>query len=69
MSGRQVADQARLVRPGLKVLIITGYPKGEAPGDDPLPEGIAVLMKPFTLDALAVRIKSLIGAQGLVPGG
>jgi PAS domain S-box-containing protein len=69
MSGRQVADQARLVRPGLKVLIITGYPKGEAPGDDPLPEGVAVLMKPFTLDALAVRIKSLIGAQGLAPGG
>ncbi len=40
MNGRQVADAARALRPGLKVLFITGYAENAVVGNghlDPVP--------------------------------
>ena len=61
MNGRQVADGARVARPGLKVLFITGYAENAVVGNEPLDRGMQVLTKPFTMDALAGRVKDLIG--------
>ena len=61
MNGRQVADAARRVRPGLKVLFITGYAETTVVGNDRLEPDMQILTKPFTLDALANRIKGLLG--------
>ncbi len=60
MNGRQLADAARVVRPGLKVLFITGYAENAVVGNGHLEPGMALLTKPFTIDALAERIKDMI---------
>ncbi len=60
MNGRQVADAARVLRPGLKVLFITGYAENAAVGNGHLDPGMAVLTKPFAMDDLAIKIRMLI---------
>ncbi len=60
MNGRQVADAGRLLRPGLRVLFITGYADSAAIGYGHLEAGMHVLNKPFAMEALAGRIKDLI---------
>jgi PAS domain S-box-containing protein len=60
MNGRQMADAARIARPDLKVLFITGYAENAALGDGKLPAGMYVLPKPFTMEVLAARIEKLI---------
>ena len=63
MNGRQVADAARAVRPGLKVLFITGYAENAVLSHGHLDPGIHVLTKPFAIEALASRIKELIAGS------
>ena len=60
MNGRQVADAARVARPGLKVLFITGYAENAVLSHGHLDPGMHVLTKPFAMEALASRIKNLI---------
>lgn len=61
MNGRQVADAARDLRPGLKVLFITGYAENAVLGSGHVDPGMQVLTKPFAMDTLANRIRELIG--------
>ncbi len=63
LNGRQMADAAREKRPGLKVLFITGYAENAVIGSGRLHPGMHVLAKPFAMEQLASRIKSII-AQG-----
>ncbi len=60
MNGRQVADAARVARPGLKVLFITGYAENAVLSHGHLDPGMHVLTKPFAMEALASRIRTLI---------
>ncbi|MFT8246232.1 PAS domain S-box protein [Roseomonas sp. BN140053] len=60
MNGRQLADAARAIRPGLRVLFITGYAENAVVGNGQLEAGMQVLTKPFAMEALASRIKELI---------
>ena len=60
MNGRQLADAARIVRPDLKVLFITGYAENAAIGHGHLARGMQVMTKPFAMDELATRIKAII---------
>ena len=46
MNGRQMADAARVTRPDLKVLFITGYAENAVLGNGHLAPGMAVLTKP-----------------------
>ena len=62
MNGRQMADAARVSRPDLKVLFITGYAENAVVGNGHLDAGMAVLTKPFAMDALAARIREMIAA-------
>ena len=62
MNGRQVADAARIARPKLKVLFITGYAENAVLSHGHLDPGMHVLTKPFAMDTLASRIKDLISA-------
>ena len=52
MNGRQLADQARETRPGLKMLFITGYAESVAMADGFLQPGMEMITKPFDLDHL-----------------
>jgi len=62
MNGRQLADAARMARPGLKVLFITGYAENAVLSHGHLDPGMHVLTKPFAMDMLADRIRGLITA-------
>ena len=64
LNGRQLADAARTLRPGLRVLFITGYAESVVMGGGTLDAGMQVMTKPFGLDALAARIREMIGEQG-----
>ncbi|MFC0406648.1 PAS domain S-box protein [Roseomonas elaeocarpi] len=65
MNGRQMADAARLNRPDLKVLFITGYAENAVVGDGHLEPGMHVMTKPFAMEVLASRIKELITGRAL----
>ncbi|SDB98398.1 PAS domain S-box-containing protein [Sphingomonas sp. YR710] len=60
MNGRQLADAARVQRPDLKVLFITGYAENAVIGNGQLDPGMHVLTKPFAMDVLANRIRDII---------
>jgi CheY-like chemotaxis protein len=61
MNGRQVAEAAREQRPDLKVLFITGYAENAAMANGFLAPGMEMVTKPFAIDALAARIRDMIG--------
>jgi light-regulated signal transduction histidine kinase (bacteriophytochrome) len=60
MNGRQLADAMRERRPGMKVLFITGYAETAAVGDGLLAPGMQVMTKPFAMEVLAAKIRSMI---------
>jgi PAS domain S-box-containing protein len=60
MNGRQLADQAREMRPGLKVLFITGYAENVAIADGFLQPGMEMITKPFDLGNLSRRVRSMV---------
>ncbi|RVT90415.1 response regulator [Sphingomonas crocodyli] len=60
MTGRDLFAQARTTRPDLPVLFITGYDADAAAGGAVAGEGVAMITKPFSLDALAATISQLL---------
>ncbi|KMO30527.1 hypothetical protein VP06_21630 [Methylobacterium aquaticum] len=62
MNGRQMAEAARETRPDLKVLLITGYAETAILGNGSVSPGMAVLTKPFSIETMAARIRSIIEA-------
>jgi len=60
MNGRQLADAARVSRPELKVLFITGYAENAIIGNAQLAPRMQLLTKPFVMEDLANRIRSMI---------
>ncbi|MDQ2183896.1 PAS domain S-box protein [Alcaligenaceae bacterium A4P071] len=72
MNGRQVADAAKVLRPTLKVLFITGYAENAVLNHGHLDAGMQVLTKPFAMEMFARRVADLIAlpvqtALGLPP--
>ena len=65
MNGRQVADEARRLRPGLKVLFITGFAENAAFGNGHLEPGMELLTKPFTLEALTAKVADILKAPAI----
>jgi PAS domain S-box-containing protein len=60
INGRQLADQAREIRPGLKILFITGYAESVAMADGFLQPGMEMITKPFDLDDLSRRVRAMV---------
>ncbi|WP_158881538.1 PAS domain S-box protein [Rhodanobacter sp. L36] len=60
LNGRQMADAARVDRPALKVLLMTGYAESVVAPDGSLEPGMELITKPFTMEALATRIRAMI---------
>lgn len=59
-NGRQVADAARVKRPDLKVLFITGYAENAAVGNGLLAPNMEVMTKPFVMADLATKVAEMI---------
>jgi len=62
MNGRQLADIARHHRPALPILFLTGYAENAAHRPDFLGNGMAMMTKPFSLEALAGKIDEMIAS-------
>jgi CheY-like chemotaxis protein len=60
MNGRQLAEIARQHRPDLKVLFMTGYAQKATERQGFLDRGMDMVAKPFTLDLLANKIRTMI---------
>jgi signal transduction histidine kinase len=60
LNGRQLADKAHELRPGLRVLYTTGYARNAVVHHGVLDAGVELLVKPFSYAALATKIRSLL---------
>ncbi|MDR6926256.1 response regulator [Pseudomonas sp. BE134] len=58
MDGRELAVQARMLRPELPILFASGY----AESID-VPDGMHVIGKPFSIDQLRDKVKSMLVSQ------
>ena len=65
MSGRQLADKTRETRPEIKVLYATGYTRNAVVHNGMLDAGVALLSKPFTIDQLAAKVRSVLDGGGI----
>ncbi|KXV68419.1 hypothetical protein AD936_05215, partial [Gluconobacter japonicus] len=60
LNGRQLAARMREKFPGLKVLFITGYAEQNILDEGLLEPGCALLVKPFSTDALLRKLHHLL---------
>ena len=60
MNGRQLAEVARRHRPDLPVLFVTGYAENAAIRGGFLGTNMAMITKPFTIEALSLKIREML---------
>ena len=63
MTGRELAEKALALRPGLKVLYTTGYTRNAVVHNGIVDIGTAFLPKPFTIDHLAFKVRQTIDSK------
>lgn len=65
MGGQQLAEDGRRIRPGLPVLLASGYAKGLAERGDAAGTAINLLFKPFSMNQLETKLReTLAGTSG-----
>jgi CheY-like chemotaxis protein len=62
LSGRELADQLQVRRPGIRVLYMSGYPGDAVVQHGSLTPGSAFLQKPFSPDSLARKVRDVLDA-------
>jgi DNA-binding response OmpR family regulator len=62
MSGRVLADQFARLRPGTRVLFMSGYTDDAVVRHGVLWSGVSYLQKPFTVDSLATKVRAVLDA-------
>jgi PAS domain S-box-containing protein len=69
LNGREVAEEVRRARPGLRVLFTSGYAEGALQNDGRLEAGVLLLPKPYRKRDLAQKVREALSAPpGAVPG-
>jgi signal transduction histidine kinase/ActR/RegA family two-component response regulator len=63
MSGRQLADAILAICPSIKVLYTTGYTRNAIVHNGIVDIGVAFLSKPFSIDALASKVREVLDAE------
>jgi len=67
MTGMELANALHQSRPSLPVLFISGYTDGALQRTKRIEPGAVFLQKPFALDALATKLRSVITASAAPP--
>jgi PAS domain S-box-containing protein len=62
MTGRELADIAKHMKPDLKILYTSGYTRNAIMHDGTLEDGLQLLTKPFTMQELAAKLRSVLDA-------
>ena len=60
VNGRKLADQARRVRPDVKVLFTTGYTRNAVVHNGVVDKDVQLIGKPFTIDELALKVREIL---------
>jgi signal transduction histidine kinase/CheY-like chemotaxis protein len=63
IDGRKLAEEALGRYPSLKVLYMTGFTRNAVVHNGVLDDGVNILQKPFTLEQLATKIRSLLDGK------
>ncbi|MCC5986149.1 MAG: PAS domain S-box protein [Pararhodobacter sp.] len=63
MNGRQVAEAAQVIKPGLKVLYTSGYSENAIVHHGRLDPGVDLLSKPYRRSELAVKLRKVLGSD------
>ena len=65
MNGRELGRRAQELRPGLRVLYMTGYSRNAVVHHGQLDEGVELLEKPITQNALAARVRTVLDRSAM----
>src|SRR5215469_2031445 len=63
-SGREIAKRVSALRPGIKVLYMSGYTDDALIRDHGLDESFAFLQKPFSQGSVAAKVREVLDADG-----
>jgi len=63
MSGHELAKRVAASRPGIKILFLSGYTEDAIIHEGVLNPGTAFLQKPFTLQALARKVREVLHGE------
>ena len=63
MNGAKLAEAAKALRPDLKILFTTGYTRNAVVHNGKLDDGVDLIGKPFSLEALAAKVRSVLEAR------
>jgi PAS domain S-box-containing protein len=64
LNGRELADAAQVLRPGLKVLYTSGYTENAIVHHGRLDRGVQLLGKPYRRQQLAQKVRAVLDAPG-----
>jgi two-component system cell cycle sensor histidine kinase/response regulator CckA len=64
MSGPMIADQIAAMNPGIKVLFMSGYEGSQVVRRYVLEKGYSLLVKPFTMEQLLDKVKTVLEGNG-----
>jgi PAS domain S-box-containing protein len=64
MGGPQLAEEVARLRPGTKTLFVSGYPHDTLRGHGAGPAGVGFLQKPFSIAALAEKVRAVLARDG-----
>jgi CheY-like chemotaxis protein len=60
MNGRELAEAAASIRPGIKVLFATGYTQNAIVHNGIVDAGVELIVEPFSLETLAVKVDRVL---------
>jgi CheY-like chemotaxis protein len=60
MTGRELAEKSRLMRPEMSIMFISGYSQDEIAQRGVLKPGISLLSKPYKPEELAAKVRELL---------
>ena len=63
LSGPELAEQLMKVRPGIKVIFISGYADGSLAPHGVLKPGTVLVQKPFTIKILSAKVREVLGSR------
>jgi len=64
MNGLQLAERAKQIRPGIKILLTSGYALETLAARGRLPEGVTILNKPYRKADLTKRLSDVLAPAG-----